>query len=89
MDVKCTAMTGLLLRLFDMKEGPLGIKSAAPRADCVKLKPGLNSVDATFMTAWLEQNAESDLVKGGLVRRVGEEPSNLKVPEIIPTEPAV
>ena len=53
---------GLHLRLFEMKEGPLGIKEARQIGAGIKLRGGVNpGVDAAFMEQWLEQHQGSGI----------------------------
>jgi hypothetical protein len=66
--VHCLAPSGLVLRLFEMEEGVLGIKTARRTGEAVTLKNGINpGVDAEFMAAWMKQNENGPLVLNGTV----------------------
>lgn len=56
--VQCHVPNGLILRVFEMKEGPLGIKQSVPYQNPVTLKPGQNTVDEEFIQLWLKQNPD-------------------------------
>lgn len=69
--VSCAVPNGVHLRLHEMREGPLGIRTAVMVGNSVELRPGTNAgIDAEFFAKWLAQNADSDLVRGGVVARV-------------------
>jgi hypothetical protein len=67
--VRCSGPAGLVLQLYDMVEGEMGIKRARYKGEPVTLRPGVNeNIDADFMSAWMEQNKDGPLAKGGFVR---------------------
>jgi hypothetical protein len=66
--VHCRRSSGIVLRLYDMVDGPLGIKSARPKGDAVTLVPGRNEVDDEFWKAWLDGNKDDALLRDGVVR---------------------
>lgn len=61
------ATCGLVLRRYEMREGPLGIRSAVPIGEPVVLRPGANEVDSEFAGAWLRENDDSDFVRRNVV----------------------
>ena len=65
---------GISLRLFEMIEGPLGIKESRQKGETIDLNAGSHEVDDDFAKAWLEQNKDTDLVKRGVIRVLHSEP---------------
>ena len=66
--VTCSQPNGIALRLFEMIEGPLGIKTAREVGDTVELDEGVNEVPDEFWKKWLEANKDNEIVKLGVVR---------------------
>jgi hypothetical protein len=56
--VDCRHPNGVVLRLHEWIDGPLGVKSSRPIGAPVPLKHGRNEVDDKFWSEWLEQNKD-------------------------------
>lgn len=59
--VNCGVKNGIVLRFYEMVEGPLGIKTARQVGEPVTVGHGATVVDAEFWKKWSEQNKESVL----------------------------
>ena len=71
--VECQIQGGLVLRCFTMHDDGDGGERRAIATGMTTLVHGSNpDIDAAFMAAWLNQNADSDVVKNGLVSVLSE-----------------
>lgn len=82
--VACGVTNGLRLSLYEMVDVGMGIKEARATGETVMLtgpqrgisadrdSPIENEIDAEFWGKWLDQNKQSDLVTGHLVRAVDD-----------------
>lgn len=71
--VECLVPGGLMLRCFTMHDDGDGGEPRAIATGMTTLVHGSNpDIDAAFMAAWLNQNADSDAVQGGLVSVLSE-----------------
>ena len=71
--VDCQIPGGLVLRSFTMHDDGDGGEPRAIATGVVTLAYGSNpDLDAAFIAAWLNQNADSDVVKNGLVSVLSE-----------------
>ena len=71
--VQCQIPGGLVLRNFTMHDDGDGSEPRAIATGVATLSHGPNpDLDAAFVAAWLNQNAESDVVKNGLVSVLSE-----------------
>lgn len=65
--LNCLIEGGVVLRLFDMIQDDLG-ESRAVAVASFTLQRGPNpGIEAGFAQRWLDENAESDFVKNGLI----------------------
>ncbi|KPH79329.1 hypothetical protein [Bosea vaviloviae] len=71
--VHCGVEGGLMLRSFTMHDDGDGGEPRAIATGVLTLAYGSNpDLDAAFIAAWLNQNADSDVVKNGLVSVLSE-----------------
>lgn len=71
--VNCGVEGGLMLRNFTMHDDGDGSEPRAVATGVMSLAYGDNpNLDAAFIAAWLNQNADSDVVKNGLVSVLSE-----------------
>lgn len=67
--VHCGISNGVILRLFEEVEGPLGTKWHIPSA-AVQLNGGENDVDSKFFDKWIEVNSDDHLVQNKFIERI-------------------
>ena len=69
--VHCNHGSGVVLRLHETVDGPLGTKEIRQdaKASPVELRTGRNEIDDGFWQAWSEQNKDSSLITGKIIEQ--------------------